>query len=43
LFINDRGLAKLEIAIGKGKKLHDKRDSIREREAKRELDRMKLK
>lgn len=42
LFINDRGLAKLEIAIGKGKKLHDKRDSIREREAKRELDRMKL-
>ena len=42
LFINDRGLAKLEIAVGKGKKLHDKRDSIREREAKRDLNRMKF-
>ena len=42
LFINDRGLAKLEIALGKGKKLHDKRESIREREAKRELSRIKL-
>jgi len=42
LFINDRGLAKLEIAVGKGKKLHDKRDSIKEREAKRELGRMKV-
>jgi SsrA-binding protein len=43
LFINDRGLAKLEIAIGRGKKLHDKRDSIKERDAKRELSRLKLK
>jgi SsrA-binding protein len=43
LFLNDRGLAKLEIALAKGKKLHDKRDSIRDREAKRELNRMKLK
>jgi SsrA-binding protein len=43
LFINDRGLAKLEIAIARGKKLHDKRDSIREREAKRDLNRLKLK
>ncbi|HEY9008870.1 SsrA-binding protein SmpB [Ohtaekwangia sp.] len=42
LFINDRGLAKLEIALGRGKKLHDKRDSIRERDAKRELSRIKL-
>lgn len=42
LFINDRGYAKLEIALAKGKKLHDKRDSIRERDAKRELARMKL-
>jgi SsrA-binding protein len=42
LFLNDRGLAKLEIALAKGKKLHDKRDSIKERDAKRELDRMKL-
>lgn len=43
LFINDRGLAKLEIAVGRGKKLHDKRDSIKDREAKRELQRIKLK
>lgn len=43
LFINDRGIAKLEIALAKGKKLHDKRDSIKERDAKRELSRLKLK
>ena len=42
LFINDRGFAKMEIALGKGKKIHDKRDSIKERDAKRELDRMKF-
>jgi SsrA-binding protein len=42
LFINDRGFAKMEIAVGRGKKLHDKRSSIKEREAKRELDRMKF-
>ena len=43
LFINDRGLAKLEFAVAKGKKVHDKRDNIRERDAKRELNRLKLK
>jgi SsrA-binding protein len=43
LFINDRGLAKLEIALAKGKKQHDKRDTIRDRDAKRELNRLKLK
>lgn len=42
LFINERGFAKLEIAVGRGKKLHDKRDSIRERDAKRQLDRLKI-
>lgn len=42
LFINDRGFAKMEIAIARGKKLHDKRNSIKEREAKRELNRMKF-
>jgi len=42
LFINDRGLAKMEIALGRGKKLHDKRDSIKEKDAKRKLDRMKF-
>lgn len=43
LFINDQGLAKLEFALAKGKKIHDKRDSIKERDAKRELNRLKLK
>lgn len=42
LFINDRGFAKLEIAVGKGKKLHDKRNTIKERDAKRELSKMKF-
>jgi SsrA-binding protein len=39
LFINDRGLAKLEIALGKGKKLFDKRESIKDRDVKRDLER----
>jgi SsrA-binding protein len=42
LFINDRGFAKLEIALARGKKLHDKRESIKEREVKRELQRTKF-
>ena len=41
LFINQRGFAKLEIALAKGKKIHDKRDSIKDRDVKRELDRAK--
>ena len=41
LFINDRGLAKLVIALGKGKKLYDKRESIKDRDNKRNLDRIK--
>lgn len=42
LFINERGFAKLEIAVARGKKLHDKRDSIKERDIKRELNRVKF-
>ena len=42
LFINDRGFAKLEIALARGKKTHDKRDNIKERDAKRELNRLKI-
>jgi SsrA-binding protein len=42
LFINERGFAKLEIALAKGKKQHDKRESIKEREAKRELNRIRF-
>ncbi|MFT4612631.1 MAG: SsrA-binding protein [Glaciecola sp.] len=41
LFINEKGLAKLDIAIGKGKKLFDKRDTIKDRDNKRDLDRVK--
>jgi SsrA-binding protein len=39
LFINDKGLAKVVIAIAKGKKEYDKRDSLRERDDRREMDR----
>ena len=41
LFINDKGIAKLLITLAKGKKLYDKRASIKERENKRDLDRLK--
>lgn len=40
LFINERGLAKVVIAIARGKKQFDKRQSIKEREDKRAMDRM---
>lgn len=39
LFISSRGFAKMEIALGKGKKVHDKRSSIKEKDVKRELER----
>lgn len=42
LFISKKGWAKLNIALAKGKKLHDKRDSIKEKDMKRDLARMKL-
>ena len=39
LFINDKGLAKIEIAVARGKKTYDKRESIKEQDDKREMDR----
>ena len=39
LFTSDRGFAKIEIALAKGKKIHDKRDDIKARDVKREMDR----
>ena len=39
MFINEKGLAKVAIALAKGKKEYDKRNSIKEREDKREMDR----
>jgi SsrA-binding protein len=41
LFINEKGYAKLDIALAKGKKLYDKRDTIKDRDNKRDLDRIK--
>lgn len=41
LFINEKGFAKLEIALAKGKKLYDKRETIKDRDNKRNLDRVK--
>lgn len=43
LFINDKGFAKLNIALAKGKKLFDKRESIKDRDNKINLDRIKKK
>jgi len=39
LFVNDRGLAKLEIAVAKGKHFYDKRNTLKEKDSKREIDR----
>ncbi|MEH6408265.1 MAG: SsrA-binding protein, partial [Leeuwenhoekiella sp.] len=41
MFLNDRGLAKLVIALAKGKKLYDKRETIKDRDSKRNLSRIK--
>jgi SsrA-binding protein len=41
LFINDKGFAKMRIALARGKKLYDKRETIKDRENKRDLDRVK--
>lgn len=39
LFINEKGLAKLVIALAKGKKEYDKRESLKEKDDRREMDR----
>ncbi|TGV00839.1 SsrA-binding protein SmpB [Flavivirga rizhaonensis] len=41
LFINEKGYAKMDIALAKGKKLYDKRETIKDRDNKRDLDRIK--
>ena len=41
LYINDKGWAKLSIALARGKKNYDKRETIKDRENKRNLDRIK--
>jgi SsrA-binding protein len=42
LYFNEKNLAKIEIGLGKGKKLHDKRESIKQKDAERELKKYKL-
>jgi SsrA-binding protein len=41
IYFNERGIAKLEIALAQGKKSYDKRATIKERENKKEMDRLK--
>jgi len=40
IFFNEKGLAKIEIGLAKGKKLHDKRETIKKRETDREIKRL---
>jgi len=39
MFINEKGLAKLEIALARGKKTYDKRETLKQKDAQREMDR----
>jgi SsrA-binding protein len=39
MYISERGFAKIDIALAKGKKLYDKRDSIKEKDVKRSMER----
>ena len=39
LFLNEKGLANLEIAVAKGKKVYDKRESLKEKDDRRQMDR----
>ena len=41
MFINEKGLAKLNISIAKGKKLYDKRETLKTKDVRREIDRQK--
>ena len=41
LFTNEKGLAKIDIALCRGKKTYDKRETMKERDTKRDLDRIK--
>lgn len=40
LFVTEKGLAKLEIALARGKKTYDKRETLKSKDAKRDIDRM---
>jgi SsrA-binding protein len=40
LFITEKRFAKLEIALARGKKIHDKREDLKKKDSHREMDRM---
>ena len=42
LFINEKGLAKLEIALARGKKLYDKRETIKKKDMQRDTERERI-
>lgn len=42
IFFNEKNLVKVEIGLGKGKKLHDKRETIKKRDVEREMKRYRL-
>lgn len=41
LYVNEKGYAKMEIALSRGKKNYDKRETIKDRDTKRDIDRVK--
>lgn len=41
LFVDERGYAKLEISLARGKKIYDKRESLKQKDAQRDIDRMR--
>ena len=41
VFFNEKRFVKVEIGLGRGKKLHDKRDSLKDKDLKRDIDRVK--
>ena len=43
LYLNERGFAKIDIALAKGKKHHDKRETLKQKDANREMDRVRKK
>jgi SsrA-binding protein len=39
LYINEKGLAKIDVALARGKKLYDKRETIKQKDNRRDLER----
>ena len=39
MYFNEKSLVKVELGVARGKKIHDKRDSIQERDVQRDIDR----